>query len=131
MWHWISSIADKRWFMFTPHWNPSRWNKTKKFHWWTKCKQVTSRQTNTLHIKSTGWWHDEHLEIVGTHKHWIPMIYHQSVWKFMSFRGEPLARCLSYSTERYVWSVDPRWSSCHVTVYVMYSMIWQSKIYCK
>lgn len=67
MWHWISSIADKRWFMFTPHWNPSRWNKTKKFHWWTKCKQATSRQTNTLHIKSTGWWHDEHLEIVGTH----------------------------------------------------------------
>lgn len=67
MWHWIPSIADKRWFMFTPHWNPSRWNKKKKFHWWTKCKQATSRQTNTLHIKSTGWWHDEHLEIVGTH----------------------------------------------------------------
>lgn len=31
MWHWISSIADKRWFMFTPHWNPSRWNKKKNF----------------------------------------------------------------------------------------------------
>lgn len=31
MWHWNSSIADKRWFMFTPHWNPSRWNKKKNF----------------------------------------------------------------------------------------------------
>lgn len=126
MWHWISSIADKRWFMFTPHWNPSRWNK-KKFHWWTKCKQVTSRQTNTLHIKSTGWWHDEHLEIVGTHINtefqWSIINLCESLCQFVENPSQ--GACPT------VLRVDPRWSSCHVTVYVMYSMIWQSKIYCK